>query len=152
LFLFVIASCSIKILNYDTVRSLYSLRPSSEDRSTLAEFAGDPLSLGRVEQFFLAIMVCMEKMTSQINDNERGIVVVVCPICFASLSWCFHCCHRVSPCLLLVVISAPRSQEIPRYDERLKCFIFKLRFWKDAEELQKSLDVVRLFLSLSSIK
>jgi len=78
-----------QVLSLDMIRSLHSLRPSSEDRSTLSEFSGDPLGLGRVEQFFLAIM------------------------------------------------------EIPRYDSRLECFIFKLRFWKDADELQKSLDVVR---------
>ena len=33
--------------------------------------------------------------------------------------------------------------EIPRYGPRLECFIFKQRFEKDVEELQRSLGAVR---------
>ena len=58
--------------------------------------------------------------------------------------------HNHEPSLLSVVVVTAIAcacvaplQEIPRYDARLECFIFKLRFWKDSEELEKSLDVVR---------
>lgn len=33
--------------------------------------------------------------------------------------------------------------EVPRYEQRLECFIFKLRFQRETEELRKALDVVR---------
>ena len=56
------------------VRSLYALRPTAEDKATLADFEGELESLGKVEQFFIAIA------------------------------------------------------DVPRYDSRLECFIFKMRF------------------------
>jgi len=77
------------LLGLDKVASLYALRPSPEDRSSLQDFEGDKENLGKVEKFFLEIM------------------------------------------------------DIPRYDQRLECFIFKLKFHKEVAELHNALDVVK---------
>jgi hypothetical protein len=43
------------VLSFDMVKSLHNLRPSPEDRSTLADFQGDVATLGKVEQFFILV-------------------------------------------------------------------------------------------------
>jgi hypothetical protein len=65
------------------VKSLHNLRPSPEDRSTLADFQGDVATLGKVEQFFILVKAIIS--LSRSHSTSPPNLALSCDGCFHEL-------------------------------------------------------------------